>query len=33
MIYEIVRFTYNENSNVIVTVTESASQLRGSEFL
>ena len=28
-----VQFTYNEDSNVIVTVTGSASQLRGSEFL
>ena len=29
----IVRITYNEDSNVIMTVTVSASQLRGSEFL
>ena len=28
-----VRLTYNEDSNVIMTVTGSASQLRGSEFL
>ena len=28
-----VRFTYNEDSNVVMTVTGSASQLRGSEFL
>ena len=28
-----VRFTYNEDSNVIMTVTGSASQLRGPEFL
>ena len=28
-----VRFTYNEDSNVVMTVTRSASQLRGSEFL
>ena len=27
-----VRFTYNEASNVIMTVTESASHMRGSEF-
>ena len=29
----VVRFTYNEDSNVIITVTGSASQLRSSEFL
>ena len=28
-----VRITYNEGCNVIMTVTGSASQLRGSEFL
>ena len=33
IIMVIVRFTYNEDSNVIMTVTGSASQLRGSEFL
>ena len=29
----IVRITYNEGYNVIMTVTGSASELRGSEFL
>ena len=29
----VVRITYNEGCNVIMTVTGSASQLRGSEFL
>ena len=28
----VVRFTYNEASNVIMTVTGSASHMRGSEF-
>ena len=28
-----VRFTYNEESNVIMTVTGSTSQMRGSEYL
>ena len=31
--YVTVRITYNEGCNVIMTVTGSASQLRGSEFL
>ena len=31
-IVNLVRFTYNEDSNVIVMVTRSASQIRGSEF-
>ena len=32
-VWSVVRFAYNEDSNVIITVTGSASQLRGSEFL
>ena len=31
-VLESVRFTYNEASNVIMTVTGSASHMRGSEF-
>ena len=33
LVKDTVRFIYNENSNVIMTVTGSVSQLRGSEFL
>ena len=32
MIVFTVRFTYNEDNNVIMTVNESASQRRGSEY-
>ena len=30
---QLVRFTYNEDKNVIMTVTGSASQMRGSGYL